>query len=145
MKKSHSFNSAEKPSIIRYTTQISLSLLYTCSPAILSRKNHLPHTHHQPQRFPQEPLTRLQFILIQLKLIPAEDERNNQRQLHLCYVAADTASWAVGEGNESLLLPGRRLSASRKNIGVRSAYLSVNFSHRSGRNSSASLPQISLL
>lgn len=61
----------------------------------------LPHPNHQPQRLPQEPLARLQRLLIQLELVPPEDGGDNERELHLGHVAANAGARAVGEGNES--------------------------------------------
>lgn len=85
---------------------------------------------------------------MQLKLIVPEHGRHNQRQLHLRDVPAHAGTGAVGERDERLLLPAQKsivsIDPSREYELRQDTYFSVTFSHLSGRNSSASLPQISL-
>jgi len=74
-------------------------------------------------------------------------------ETYLCDVTSNAGARAVGEGDEGaslsriiIVLADGSLSHSDGTILIKTkTYLSVTVSQRSGRNSSASLPQISLL
>lgn len=58
------------------------------------------HTNPTLERLPQETLSGLKCLLIQLKVVILEDGRHNQCQFHFCNVAANTGTRTVAEGYE---------------------------------------------
>ena len=65
----------------------------------------LLNPNHTLQRLPQETLSSLQFLLIQIEIISSESGSHNECQLHLRNIASDTRSRSMTERNESNLLP----------------------------------------
>lgn len=65
--------------------------------------NSRPPLHTDPtlERLPQETLSGLESLLVELKVIVVEHRCNNQCQFHLCDVTANAGTRTVAEGYES--------------------------------------------
>lgn len=132
------------------------------------------HADPALERLPQESLSRLQQILVQLEIVVDEDGADDEGEFHFRDVAADAGARAIAERDEGCFLPvdvalarvartgcfafrkakiykrdshleRMRSYGEKEKKKKKTTYLSVIFSHRSGTNSSASGPQISLL